>query len=409
MHSETQENRRFAFTKTRLMGLPVPDAGRVVYHDAQTPGLILRITERGQRSFSFYKKVRGRPVRWLLGTFPAMTVEQARTACRVTSGAVAQGKDIQGERQAARHEQTVGGLFAFWLDTHAKQHKRTWQEDERQYNSFLKPWANRKLSSIKKADVQALHAKVGTKNGRYSANRLMALLSAMYGKADDIGYRGANPCKGITKFKETSRDRWLQGEELQRFFAALETEPNRDVRDYFLMSLFAGARKGNILSMRWVDVNLDTALWRIPGEDAKAGQPIVIPLVEPLVALLRDRHARNGTSPWVFPNRKGNHMAEPRGAWSQIIKRAEISDVRPHDLRRTLGSWQAMTGATLPIIGKMLGHRAQVTTAIYARLDVSPVRVAAERAVGAMITAAGGIKMIEMQAHAKEDEEDESP
>ena len=152
-------DKRFPFTKTKLAGLPVPTAGRSVYYDAQTPALTLRITEKGQRSFYFYRKVKGRPIRHLLGKFPEMSVEKARNACQATSGAVAQGKDPQAERREARHEQTVGGLFAFWLDTHAKQHKRTWAEDERQYNTLLKPWANRRLSTIRKADVQALHAR----------------------------------------------------------------------------------------------------------------------------------------------------------------------------------------------------------------------------------------------------------
>ena len=390
----TKKN-RFPFTEAKLRALPTPAAGRSWWYDTKARGLAVCRMHTGATSFYFYKWHDGQPKRELLGKFPDVTVQQARDAAETRLGKIAAGEDPFEQRRTRRQEPTLADLFAHWM-IHAKAHKRpkSYGEDERQYNALLKPWAGRRLGTIKKADVQELHARVGRENGTYMANRLLALLSAMFGKADDIGYRGGNPCKGITKFKEISRDRWLQGDELQRFFAALETEPNRDVRDYFLVSLFAGARKGNILSMRWADVNLDTGLWRIPGEDAKAGQPIVIPLVEPLVALLRERHARNGTSPWVFPNRKGNHMAEPRGAWSKIIKRAEISDVRPHNLRRTLGSWQAMTGATLPIIGKMLGHRAQVTTAIYARLDVNPVRVAAERAVGAMLEAGGQTKLL---------------
>ena len=368
----TRKN-RFPFTEAKVRALPTPATGRSWWYDTKARGLAICRMHTGATSFYFYKWHDGKPKRELLGKFPDLTVQQARDAAETRLGKIAAGEDPFEQRRTRRQEPTLAELFAHWM-IHAKAHKRpkSYGEDERQYNALLKSWANRRLSTIHKSDVQALHSKIGIgwdeqvkdktihRGGTYMANRLLALLSAMFNRADDLGYRGSNPCKGITKFKETSRDRWLQGDELQRFFAALETEPDRDVRDYFVLALFSGARKGNILSMRWADVNLDTALWRIPGEDAKAGQPIIIPLVEPLVVLLRDRHARNGTSPWVFPKRKGHdHMAEPRGAWSKIIARAKIDNVRPHDLRRTLGSWQAMTGATLPIIGKMLGHRAR--------------------------------------------------
>ena len=386
----------FPFTEAKVRALPTPATGRAWWYDTKARGLCVCKTPTGAASFYFYKWHNGKPKRELVGKFPDLSVQQARDAAETRLGAIAAGGDPFEERRSRRREPTLVELFAHWM-IHARAHKRpkSYNEDERQYNALLKPWAGRRLSTIRKTDVQELHAHIGRENGIYMSNRLLALLSAMFGKADDIGYRGGNPCKGVTKFKETSRDRWLQADELQRFFAALETEPNRDVRDYFIVSLFSGARKSNVLAMRWEDVNLNTALWRIPGEDAKAGQPIVIPLVEPLVVLLRERLARNGTSPWVFPNSRGDHMAEPRGAWSRIIARAEITDVRPHDLRRTLGSWQAMTGATLLIIGKMLGHRAQVTTAIYARLDVNPVRMAAERAIGAMLAAGGQTKLLE--------------
>jgi integrase len=382
------DERRFAFTKTRLAELPVPEAARVVYHDAMTPGLTLRITDKGQRSFYFYRKVKGRPIRHRLGGFPETSVENARKACQRKSGAVADGKDLLAERHAERHEQTVGGLWLFWLETHAKQHKRTWQEDERQYNVFLKPWANRKLSTIRKTDVQALHAKVGIKNGRYAANRLLALLRAMFNKAGDIGFIAPNPTAGIKKFSEEKRDRFLHGDDLRAFFASLAQEPHAILRDFFFVSLLTGARRSNVQTARWEDIDFAIGLWRIP--ETKSGQPVVVPLVAAVVEILRMRHLAAAGSPWVFPSRgKTGHIVEPKAAWARIIKRAGLSDVRPHDLRRSLGSWMAMTGAGLPVVGKMLGHTQPTTTAIYARLAVDPVREAAEKATDAMLQAGG--------------------
>ena len=151
--------------------------------------------------------------------------------CRADS----RGRRSPASRRAAREEPTLANLFSYWLETHAKQHKRTWAEDERQYNVFLKPWANRKLSTIRKADVQSLHAKVGTKNGRYAANRLLALVRAMFNKAPDMGFVGSNPTAGIKKFSEEKRDRFLHGDDLRAFFASLAAEPPAILRDFFLV------------------------------------------------------------------------------------------------------------------------------------------------------------------------------
>ena len=158
-------------------------------------------------------------------------------------------------------------------------HKRTWPEDERQYKTFLKPWEHRKLSSIRKADVQALHAKVGEKNGRYAANRLLALIRAMFNKAPDMGFTGSNPTTGIKKFPEEKRDRFLHGDELKKFFDALSQEPDPLFRDFFMVSLLTGARRANVQAMQWQDIDFQAGIWRIP--DTKSGKPVVVPLVSP--------------------------------------------------------------------------------------------------------------------------------
>ena len=103
--------------------------------------------------------------------------------------------------------------------------------------------------------------------------------------------------------------------------------------------------------------------------------------------MLNSRHEANGKSEWVFPGRRGGHLTEPKSAWQRIIKRAGLTDVRPHDLRHSLGSWMAIGGASLPVVGKMLGHTQASTTQIYARLSVDPIRAAAETATSAMLTA----------------------
>ena len=185
--------------------------------------------------------------------------------------------------------------------------------------------------------MQALHTRVGKSNGPYLANRLLDLLGAMYNKARDIGYTGDNPAKGIKKFKEEKRDRFLQGDELPAFFKALASEPNDLLRDFFLVALLTGARRANVQAMRWDDLDLDRGSWRIPGSEAKAGETIVLPLVAPALAILAARYKARKPSPWVFPSWGATgHLVEPKGAWKRICKKAGLVDVRIHDLRRSL-------------------------------------------------------------------------
>ena len=244
--------------------------------------------------------------------------------------------------------------------------------------------------------MQSLHAKVGSKNGHYAANRLLALVRAMFNKAPDIGFTGSNPAAGIKKFSEEKRDRFLHGEELRVFFAALAAEPAAILRDFFFVSLLTGARRSNVQTMQWPDIDFQAGIWRIP--ETKSGRPVVVPLVGVVLHILQARKQGANGSPWVFPSRGSTgHIVEPKAAWKRIIGRAGLSGVRPHDLRRSLASWMAITGTGLPVIGKMLGHTQASTTMIYARLSVDPVRQAAETATAAMLEA-GGVTMIDLQA-----------
>jgi integrase len=158
------------------------------------------------------------------------------------------------------------------------------------------------------------------------------------------------------------------------------------LRDYFLISLLTGARRSNVQEMQWSHIHLERGEWRIP--TTKNGDSQTVTLTSEVVEILR---ARQGSSPtWVFPGSGSTgHLVEPKKAWKRLLERAGIENLRIHDLRRTLGSWQAKTGASLVIVGKSLNHKSPSTTAIYARLDLDPVRESVDRATGAMLVAAG--------------------
>ena len=371
------------FTKAVITAMVAPETGRIYLHDAKEAGLVLMITATGRKTFQLYKKHKGRPVRVTLGTWPEITVEQARKKARDAKAELDAGINPNDALRQERQEMTFVDLFNQYMERHAKPRKRTWQEDQNQFDRYLGSLANKKLSAITRKDVAALHARIGA-TAPTAANRVLSLLSSAFGRAIEFDlWAGANPCAGVRKFPEQSRDRFLSGDELRRFFEALEQEPNDTARDFFSVALLTGARRANVLEMRWSDLDLEAATWRIGR--TKNGTPQTVALVEPVVELLRERR-RQAASVFVFPG-KGvtGHLVEPKKGWSRLCKAAGIEGARIHDLRRTMGSWQAKTGASLPVIGKSLNHMNQNTTAIYARLDLDPVRSAMEKAAAAML------------------------
>ncbi|MHB1926981.1 MAG: site-specific integrase [Leptospirillum sp.] len=159
---------------------------------------------------------------------------------------------------------------------------------------------------------------------------------------------------------------------------------NPAFKDFILLSLFTGARKSNVLSMRWKDIDFERNVWKIPGELSKNGDPMQIPLGPDVLDILRRRRAET-SSVFVLPGpgAKGHYM-EPKRAWGTLLKRAKLEDLRIHDLRRSMGSWMTIGGTSLPIVGKALGHKTSQATSIYARLNLDPVRAAMDQAVEAM-------------------------
>ncbi|WP_308388638.1 tyrosine-type recombinase/integrase [Acidithiobacillus sp. AMEEHan] len=381
------------FTKDTIARLePVPGK-RTTVHDTKQPGLCIRITQTGAKAFYCVKKVDGR-VEWVrIGDAEAVTIENARKRAAEIINDIARGVNPAEQKRVKKAEMAFSDLFAAWVKDRTAKGKRSLGNDERNYRLHLQGIAKKKLSDIKRQDIRTLHQRIGRDKGIYQANRVLALVRAVLNFGiKELDLPIVNPAAGIKLFSEESRDRRLHPEELPRFFEALSEEPNEDIRDYVVLSLLTGGRRSNVLSMRWDEVSMDRALWRIPSAKAKAGAVIEVPLSAGALGILRRRRETNGGQGWVFPSTgKTGHLVEPKAAWARLLKRAGIEDLRLHDLRRSLASFQIDAGASLAVIGKALGHQSQATTAIYARLALDPVRDAMEKG-GAAILAAAGVK-----------------
>lgn len=366
------EKMKVNFTKQFLVKCKPPTKGRISFHDTQEKGLSVYITANGVITFFVRKRINGRDERIHLGHFPELSIENARKKALAAKADVAKGIDPNQEKKRLKQEIRFGDMFHEFMERYSKKFKKSWIYDEREINKFMSSFFHRKACQITKIEILELHEKIGDENGRYQANRLLERVRAIYNKAIEWGWEGTNPASGIKKFKEKSRQRFLRKDEMPRFFKALAEEENASARDFILLSLLTGARKSNVLAMRWDEVNFSLSEWHI--KETKNGESHVIPLTAPAIEILKERKIHS-QSPFVFPGEgKGGHLSDPKKAWARVLRRAEIADLRIHDLRRTLGSWMAAMGATTAIIGKTLAHKSVEATKVYERIDIDPVR-----------------------------------
>jgi integrase len=334
-----------------------------------------------------YRKISGRPERIALGLYPDLSVELARKKAAELNGLIANGENPAAQKRQVRDEMTLKELF-FQFGNHYASQKRTWSEMQREFNVYLHGWHFRKISSVRRLDVLALQNTLKQKHGLYIANHIVRLLSSMFNRAAEWGWNGENPVAHVSLFKETKRERFLLPQEVSRFFHAVDTEPNETIRDFIYVCLLTGARRANVQAMTWPQINFHLNIWTIPAAEAKGDETLTVLLLGPVLDIL-ERRRKVATTQWVFPGTgRTGHLVEPKGAWKRILKAGGLVDLRLHDLRRTLGSWQAMTGASLLVIGKSLGHKNMNSTDIYARLSNTAVRESLEKATHALLVAA---------------------
>lgn len=387
---------KFKFSKAALDKLTNTTGAREQYFDTIQHGLSVRVTPSGTKTFrvDFWDSIRKMPVRETIGKYPAIDIATARefTASRLVDAA--KGIDINERNRQAREEQTLNEVFEVWLEDYAKENNKRWAQDKSRYELYIQPhFGNRKISSISSDNIvvwrsKLLKQKKQRGNGlltKSTVQRAVIVLSSIYSNS---AKQLPNPCNDINHYKATRRDVFLKSNDLSRFFKALEAEETPEyLRDYLLLSLYTGARKSNVLTMRWNQIDLNLRLWIIPGDNTKNEEPMVIPLLDQTVEIL-SRRQKGRQSVFVFPSprkSKTGHFAEPKKGWKNLLERAGLSsDYRLHDIRRTMGSWQAITGSSTKIIGASLGHKSEQATAHYAHLTLDPVRKSMERAAAAM-------------------------
>ena len=390
---------KMQFTKARIAALePVPGKRVTVYDEGQK-GLCIRVTPAGAKAFYCVRRVDGK-VEWVrIGDATTVTIEAARTRAAEIVNDIARGINPAEQKRIRKAEMTFSDLFSEWVKDCKAKGKKSLSKDQDNYRLHLQGLARKKLSDIQRNEIRKLHSTLSVKSGKFLANRVLALVRALFNfgiKTLDMPGL-TNPAAGLKMNREESRDRRLHPDEMPKFFEALAAEQNPDMRDYVMLSLLTGARRSNVLAMTWAEINLDRATWTIPGSKAKAKDNITVPLTTAAIEVLQARAEATGAQGWVFPGSGATgHLVEPKKGWQRLLQRAGIEDLRLHDLRRSLASFQIDAGVSLAVIGKGLGHHSQQTTAVYARLAQDPVADAWQKGTDAILVAAGVKKTAEV-------------
>jgi integrase len=308
------------------------------------------------------------------------------------------------ERNQRRGEPTLGDLATTYLESEAEGKKRPHavRDDKRMVEKIIRPkLGGHRLKAIGKRDVEALHGSL--KTTPYQANRVLALLSAMFNFAIEAKWRADNPCKGVKKFAEEKRESWLSVEQIQRFREGLDKYKDQSAANCLRLLLLTGSRAGEALRAEWSEFDLTRGVWTKPSHHTKQKKTEHVPLSAPAIELLRGIKPRNARGPlFLGTKRKGKNGKLTGGEkrvslkrpWLQACKAAGLAEaytvqgkrkkmltryrptVRLHDLRHSYASHLVSNGVGLQIVGKLLGHVQASTTMRYAHLQDEALRAA---------------------------------
>jgi integrase len=326
---------------------------------------------QGSPVYFLQKRVAGR-LRWLtIGVHGApWTAETARKQALKLLGEIAGGGDPRVAKQEA--PVTIAEAARLFMEQHGPRLKpRTREEYSRLFKLHIVPALGKKtLTEITRADIARFHAKrAETPSG---ANFALACLSKLMSWAEETGLRpeNSNPCRKVKKYRSGQRERYLTLEEYARLGAVLESLERENSESFFVIAalrllVLTGGRLNEILTLQWSYVDLERQMLFLP--DSKTGRK-PLRLNDEAVAVLTALPRLNNNL-HVLPGRnEGGHMINLQKPWRRIRALAKLEDVRLHDLRHSFASIAAANGASLPLIGKLLGHSQPQTTARYTHL-----------------------------------------
>jgi integrase len=376
-----------------VKNLTAPEGESRIIWDSELKGFGVRITPAGAISFILNYRVHGRQRRYKIGRHPEWSAEAARSeAAKLKPRIDSEDYDPLQKKQNARGEPTVGDLAAEYLEHHAIPNKRpgSLRNDREMIAGIILPrLGTLRLAAVGTRDIEAL--KVLLKATPYRANRCLSLLSGMFNKGIEWKWATDNPVRGVERYPEEPRERWLSADEMHAFTAALDSYSDQNAANALRLLLLTGAREGEVLKADWSQFDLERGVWTKPSHHTKEKKTEHVPLNDEALALLRTMKPEGATGP-LFLGRNGTTARVTlRRPWVAACKAAGLAKeitlqgkrrlltrykptLRIHDLRHSFASHLVSNGISLPTLGKLIGHTQVQTTQRYAHLADGALR-----------------------------------
>ena len=377
----------------------VPEEGRhVQVFDTEVRGFSIRILASGNRCFSLDYRFAGRQRRMTIGRWPEWTVTAARDRARDLRRMIDEGGDPLGTRGELREAPRFSDMIDRYLVEHVPHLAKTNASDQQSMlTKLVKPhWGKKLVAEITPHDVAKLLNIIAKGRARPSkekpnnrarklqgakptpirANRVGEVLRKMFTLAIGWGWRTDNPASAFKKRLENERERFLSQEEIGKLAEVLDAAVDQRAAGIIRLCMLTGSRVGEVRQARFEQFNLELGSWAKPAATTKQRKIHRVPISAEVAAIVRQRQLLvPKANPWLFPgDTPGQPVKEIRRFWINVQKDAKLPDVRIHDLRHTFASLLVSGGASLEMIGKLLGHSQMQTTQRYAHLMDSPLR-----------------------------------
>ena len=360
-------------TEQAIRKLPEPEKGNRIFYDDRVTGLGIRVTAASARSFILNFRINGRERRLTIGSWPEWSTTAARERAKELRQEIDRGVDPLAEKQQLHTDLSFGELVEEYLRVEASNQKRSKEYARMLKRDALPKWRNLRAADIRRRDVIALVEKKAD-GAPIAANRLLELIGRVYNFGIRCEIVETNPCRLVRKpGVERSKDRFLSREEIRNLWEALDgswftTQTAGSLR----LILATAQRPGEVVSMRWEDLDLDNGWWTIPSERAKNSLSHRVAICQTAREILQSLQP---VAKWVFPSTtdKDDHM--DRNGLAVALWRARkrktdpltVMDFSAHDLRRTAATHMASVGVDRFVIGRVLNHVERGVTRVYDR------------------------------------------
>jgi integrase len=364
-------------TDVQIKKLTTPTARREV-PDGKITGLYLVLQPSGAKSWALRYRAAGKPTKLTLGPYPTLDLANARRRAQEALGDVASGKNPAAEKKAAREAQKAASstadrvetVAASFIDKYVKRNVgESWaREAERLLTKEINPkFGCKRLGEVKKSDIHDLLDEIVDRGAPIVANRTLAVFRRLCNWAVERGVVDASPCDKIkAPAAEESRDRVLSDDEVRLAWTAFERLgwPFGQIAQLLLLT---GARRDEIASGRWSEIDLEAKTWTIAKERSKNGVAHEIPLSDAAIAILKQLPRIGDRKDALIFSTTGltavSGFSRAKDAIDNVILAARGAEVGApdrwtfHDLRRTAASGMAGLGIAPHVVEVVLNHR----------------------------------------------------